>query len=149
MKNLFYTLLVLTFINSNILNSAKAAIEPFIGEITAYPYNFCPRGWLPADGRLIPIAQNTALFSLLGTVYGGDGRVTFALPDLRGRTLIGVGQGPGLTNRILGEIAGTENETLTISQIPAHNHSYSFVVKEGRGVTTSANNSFLAQSGIF
>ncbi len=149
MKNLFYKLLFLALISLSSINTVKAAMEPFIGEIQAYGFNFCPRGWLPANGSLISIAQNTALFSLLGTTYGGNGTSTFALPDLRGRTLIGAGNGNGLTNRVLGEMAGTENETLTISQIPSHSHSYSFIVKEGRGVSTTANNSFLGQSGIF
>lgn len=149
MKNLFYKLLFLALISLSSINTVKAAMEPFIGEIQAYGFNFCPNGWLAADGRLLSIAQNTALFSLLGTTYGGNGTTTFALPDLRGRTLIGAGNGNGLTNRVLGEMAGTENETLTISQIPSHSHSYSFIVKEGRGVSTTASNSFLGQSGIF
>ena len=80
--------------------------EPFIGMITLFPYNFAPRGWAFCNGQLLPIAQNTALFSLLGTTYGGDGQTTFALPDLRGRVPMSSGQGPGLSNRDLGELAG-------------------------------------------
>lgn len=90
--------------------AAHAGPDEYLGEIITAGFNFCPRGTLEADGRLLPIAENTALFSLLGTMYGGDGRTTFALPDLRGRTVIGVGQGPGLTDRRQGERGGTEYE---------------------------------------
>jgi microcystin-dependent protein len=81
-------------------------VDPFIGEIRLFPYNFSPRGWAFANGQLLPIAQNTALFSLLGTTYGGDGRTNFALPDLRGRAPIGAGQGPGLSQVDLGALGG-------------------------------------------
>ncbi|MGH8558230.1 MAG: phage tail protein [Methylococcales bacterium] len=84
--------------------------------------NFAPRGWALCNGQIMSIAQNTALFSLLGTTYGGDGQTTFALPDLRGRVPINPGQGPGLSNYILGEASGTESVTLTVSEMPAHNH---------------------------
>ena len=97
--------------------------EPFIGEIRNFGFNFAPRGWALCQGQLLPINQNTALFSLLGTMYGGDGRITFALPDLRGRTPIGFGQGPGLSDRTQGEAAGEEAVTLTDSDLPAHTHS--------------------------
>jgi microcystin-dependent protein len=96
--------------------------EPFIGEIILFAGNFAPRGWALCNGQLLSIAQNTALFSILGTTYGGDGRVTFALPDLRGRVPMHAGQGPGLTNRTLGEMSGQETVTLIITEIPAHNH---------------------------
>ena len=86
---------VVVFFSST--TTVKAQAEPFIGQITIFPYNFEPRGWALCDGRLLPIAQYTALFSLLGTTYGGDGRTTFALPDLRGRIVVGIGNGPGLT----------------------------------------------------
>lgn len=85
--------------------------------------NFAPRGWALCNGQLLAISQNTALFSLLGTIYGGDGRTTFALPDLRGRAAIGQGHGPGLTSRSLGSRGGQENETLTTLQMPQHNHT--------------------------
>ena len=88
--------------------SAQAGPDEYLGEILTVGFNFCPRGTLEADGRLLPISQNTALFSLLGTMYGGDGRTTFALPDLRGRVVVGAGQGPGLTERRLGERGGVE-----------------------------------------
>lgn len=97
--------------------------EPFIGEIMLFGGNFPPRGWAYCDGQLLSISQNSALFSLLGTIYGGDGRTTFALPDLRGRVPIHQGQGPGLTPRLLGSKGGTETNVLTIDQLPAHNHT--------------------------
>ena len=102
--------------------SAQAS-DPFIGQIMCAGFNFAPRGWAELDGQLLPIAQNTALFALLGTQYGGNGQTTFALPDMRGRVLIHAGQGPGLTLRDQGESAGTEQVTLNNSQLPAHNHT--------------------------
>lgn len=97
--------------------------DPFVGEIRMFSGNFAPRGWAFCDGQLLPIAQNTALFSLLGTMYGGDGRSTFALPDLRGRLPMGVGQGPGLSWRVQGETTGSETVTLLTSEIPPHSHT--------------------------
>lgn len=97
-------------------------MEPFIGQIQAFGFNFAPRGWAFCNGQLLAISQNTALFSLLGTTYGGDGRTTFALPDLRGRTGLQFGSGPGLSNITLGERGGAENHTLTTPQLPSHNH---------------------------
>jgi len=96
--------------------------EPYIGEIAMVGSNFAPRGWAFCDGQLLPIAQYTALFSILGTTYGGDGRTTFALPDLRGRSPLHEGAGPGLSNRMLGARGGTDNVTLTQTQMPAHVH---------------------------
>lgn len=96
--------------------------EPFIGEIRLFGFNFPPRGWARCDGQLLSIASNTALFSLLGTFYGGDGRNTFGLPDLRGRAALHMGTGPGLSPRSIGQKGGTESNTLTASNMPAHNH---------------------------
>jgi microcystin-dependent protein len=101
---------------------AIAAPDPFIGEIMWVGFTFCPRGWAEAAGQLLPINQNTALFSLYGTTYGGDGRTSFGLPDLRGRVPMGQGQGAGLTSRRLGERLGAETETLSIQNMPSHNH---------------------------
>jgi microcystin-dependent protein len=98
------------------------AQEPFLGEIKLVPYNFAPRGWAFCDGQILSIAQNTALFSLIGTTYGGNGQTTFALPDLRGRVAIEVGQGPGLSNYDLGQVGGEESHTLTQGEMPAHTH---------------------------
>ena len=97
-------------------------MEPFIGEIVMFGGNFAPRGWAFCDGQLLAISQNTALFSILGTTYGGDGRTTFALPDLRGRAPIGPRNGPGLSDYRLGQRGGVETVTLTINQMPSHNH---------------------------
>lgn len=98
-------------------------MEPLIGQIILFGGDFAPRGWMTCQGQLLPIAQYSALFSILGTTYGGDGRTTFALPDLRGRTPIGNGHGAGLTMRPLGAKGGSETTTLNVSNIPSHNHS--------------------------
>lgn len=96
--------------------------EPFLGEIRIFGFNFAPRGWALCDGQLLPINQNQALFSLLGTTYGGDGRITFALPDLRSRTPIHFGAGDG-SQHPLGSKSGEENHTLSISELPQHTHT--------------------------
>ena len=98
--------------------------EPFVGEVRMFAGNFAPRGWAFCDGQLLAVSQNDALFSLLGTIYGGDGRTTFGLPDMRGRIPIHAGSGPGLSPRRLGAKAGSENETLTVNQLPSHRHDY-------------------------
>jgi microcystin-dependent protein len=97
--------------------------DPFVAEIRIYPFNFAPKGWAFCDGQLLPISQNTALFSLLGTTYGGDGKSTFALPDMQGNSPMHPGQGPGLSLHDLGETGGSETVTLLESEIPAHTHS--------------------------
>lgn len=96
--------------------------EPFIGEIRMFAGNFAPRGWAFCDGQLLAVSSNDALFSLLGTIYGGDGRTTFGLPDLRGRIPIHEGNGPGLSNRRLGAKAGAESVTVTVNQLGSHTH---------------------------
>lgn len=98
-------------------------MEPYLAMIILFGGNFAIRGWAMCWGQIVSIAQNTALFSLLGTTYGGNGQTTFALPDLRGRAAVGWGQGPGLSNYDLGQIAGTENTTLTINNMPSHTHT--------------------------
>jgi microcystin-dependent protein len=110
--------------------------EVFIGSLMLVPYNFAPKGFAFCAGQILSIAQNTALFSLLGTTYGGDGRVTFALPDLRGRLAVSSGQGPGLEPYDLGQVGGTETETLQTSEMPPHTHSVAAFA--GRGVTPVA-----------
>jgi len=97
--------------------------EPFVAEIRIFAGNFAPRGWAFCDGQLLPVSQNTALFSLIGTTYGGDGRTTTALPDLQGRAPMQPGRGPGLTDRRLGQKGGVETVTLTEAQMPNHNHT--------------------------
>lgn len=118
------------------LDRAPLGIEPYIGEIVMYGFNFAPRGWAHCNGQMLPIAQNTALFSLLGTTYGGDGQTTFALPDLRGRVPLHAGQGPGLSSYTQGERSGSETVTLLASQIPGHSHTLPEV--QVRGVGTQA-----------
>jgi len=98
-------------------------MDPFIGEIRIFAGNFAPNGWALCQGQLLPISQYAALFSLLGTMYGGNGVQNFALPDLRGRVVMGVGQGPGLSNYMQGQMGGKETVTLTTPQMPAHSHS--------------------------
>jgi microcystin-dependent protein len=97
--------------------------DPFVAEIRIFPFNFAPTGWAWCDGQLLPLSQNTALFSLLGTTYGGDGKSNFALPDLRGRAPMHPGQGPGLSLHDLGETSGSDSVTLLESEIPAHSHA--------------------------
>ncbi len=96
--------------------------DPFVAEIRIFPFNFAPRGWAFCDGQLLPLSQNTALFSLLGTTYGGNGNSNFALPDLQGRAPMHPGQGPGLSLHDLGETGGSETVTLLESEIPSHTH---------------------------
>ncbi len=99
------------------------SIEPYLGQISMAGFNFAPRGWALCNGQLLSIAQNSALFSLLGTTYGGDGRVTFGLPNLQGRVPMHWGSGPGLTPRVIGGVSGEETVTLITTQMPIHNHS--------------------------
>jgi microcystin-dependent protein len=117
--------------------------DPFIAEIKMFAGTFAPRGWAYCQGQLLSIAQNTALFSLLGTTYGGNGQTTFALPDLRGRVPVGTGQGPGLPNVTLGEMSGQPTHTLIITEMPAHNHAAQASAYSSSGNSTSpAGNSW-------
>jgi microcystin-dependent protein len=118
--------------------------EPFLGEIRMVGFNFAPRGWALCNGQLMSIAQNTALFSLLGTTYGGNGQTTFALPDLRGRAPLHQGQGPGLTPRTIGESSGSEAVTLLITEIPAHTHLLE--ASSGTGNANTATSNFIAST---
>ncbi|REJ76581.1 MAG: phage tail protein [Acidobacteria bacterium] len=118
--------------------------EPFVGEIRMFAGNFAPRGWAFCDGQLLAVSQNDALFSLLGTVYGGDGRTTFGLPDLRGRIPIHAGTGPGLSPRRLGAKAGEENVTLTVNQMPSHTHGWR--ASSGAATETSPSGAGYAQT---
>ena len=113
--------------------------EPFVGEIRMFAGNFAPRGWAFCDGQLLAVSQNDALFSLLGTIYGGDGRTTFGLPDLRGRIPLHAGTGPGLSPRRLGSKAGGESVTLTVNQMPSHTHPWSGSTDAGQNTTPGAN----------
>lgn len=121
--------------------------EPFIGQLMLIPYNFAPRDWFFCQGQLLPIAQYDTLFNLIGTTYGGDGVNTFALPDLRGRTAIGTGQGKDLQNYVIGQVGGVESVTLTTSQMPQHIHM--FRCTSNAQNSANANNSVPAKtSGV-
>ena len=115
----------------------------FIGQISLFGANFCPRGWSNADGQLLPISQHTALFSILGTTYGGDGRTTFGLPDLRGRRSVGFGNGPGIGSYYMGQKGGSTGFTLTLGQLPSHNHTGTVAASPTAGDTNQpVRNSF-------
>ncbi|WP_084675425.1 phage tail protein [Methylomicrobium agile] len=119
--------------------------DPFVAEIRIFPFNFAPRGWAWCDGQLLPLSQNTALFSLLGTTYGGNGKSNFALPDLQGRAPMHPGQGPGLSLHDLGEIDGSETVELLESEMPAHSHSLRASTDDG-DLKAPAPNRTLARS---
>lgn len=139
--------------------------DPFVAEIRIFPFNFAPKGWAWCDGQLMPLSQNTALFSLLGTTYGGDGKSNFALPDLRGAAPMHPGQGPGLSLHDLGEEGGAETVTLLESEIPAHSHqmrgaaqdpalakavnpSASWALSQGGGIYQGSSNTQLAAEAL-
>lgn len=115
--------------------------DPFVAEIRVLPFNFAPTGWASCDGQLIPISQNTALFSLLGTNYGGDGKASFGLPNLGGRMAMGFGQGPGLSPRDIGEAVGQADVTLGINEMPAHGHT---LMGGSAGLAASPSNAAMA-----
>lgn len=120
--------------------------NPFVGEIRVVGFNFAPTGWALCNGQLLPITQNTPLFSLLGTNYGGDGRTTFGLPNLQGCVAMHPGQGPGLTRRDLGETGGTSSETLSQTEMPTHNHELKAASGSATTGTPSALNTLAAGS---
>lgn len=117
-------------------------MDPFVAEIRIFPFNFAPRGWAWCDGQLLPLSQNTALFSLLGTTYGGNGKSNFALPDLQGRAPVHPGQGPGLSLHDLGETGGSETVSLLESEIPSHSHA--LVASQGDGLERTPMSQLLA-----
>jgi microcystin-dependent protein len=119
--------------------------EPFIAMLMLFAGNFPPRGWAFCNGQLLSIAQNTALFSLVGTTYGGNGQTTFGLPDLRGRVPIHVGQGPGLSNYVLGQVGGTETVTLLSNNMPIHTHSLNAVSEPG--TVSAPQGAYLGNTG--
>ncbi len=122
-------------------------MEPFVGQLMCVGFNFAPRGWALCQGQLISISQNTALFSLLGTMYGGDGRTTFGLPDLRGRIPLGSGQGPGLQSYQQGEQGGVEAVTVTGATLPSHSHGVSGA--EGEATESNPAGATLATGGSY
>src|SRR5262245_7909134 len=123
--------------------------EPFIGMIILVPYNFAPRGYAFCNGQILPISQNTALFSLLGTTYGGNGQTTFALPDLRGRVPNGSGQGPGLSDYTLGQVGGTETVTLLNANLPQHTHNYAVPANAASAGARTIQGSVLGNTGSY
>ncbi len=122
-------------------------MDQFLGQIQLFGFNFAPRGWAFCRGQLLPINQNQALFSLLGTMYGGDGRTTFALPDLQGRAIVGFDQGPGLSDFRQGERGGTETVTLLVANMPAHNHQLTATDSDANSDEAS-NGARLATAGV-
>jgi microcystin-dependent protein len=122
--------------------------DPFVAEIRIFPFNFAPKGWAMCDGQLMPISQNTALFSLLGTTYGGDGKSTFALPNIQGRAAMHPGQGPGLSLHDLGEAGGSESVTLLTNEIPAHSHAISTSQGDGTERTPGVAGGQLLATGV-
>jgi microcystin-dependent protein len=123
-------------------------VDPFVAEIRIFPFNFAPTGWALCDGQLLPLSQNTALFSLLGTTYGGDGKSNFALPDLQGAAPMHPGQGPGLSLHDLGETGGSDTVTLLELEMPAHTHAtHADVVDVADTNVPSTNASFAQSSG--
>lgn len=128
-------------------------MEPFLGQIMMFAGNFAPRGWAKCEGQLLSIAENTALFSILGTTYGGDGRTTFGLPDLRSRIPVGAGQGPGLSHYQQGPGGGHEQVYLNVTNLPAHNHAASgslkasFTPPTGGGTLSNPNGANLSSDG--
>src|SRR5215831_16990317 len=121
--------------------------EPFVAQIQIFAFNFAPRGWAFCAGQILSISQNTALFSLLGTTYGGNGQTTFGLPDLRGRVPLSPGQGPGLSNYSLGQVGGAENVTLTTTQMPQHTHAPQATASDQN--TNRPNNAVAARGGFY
>ena len=149
MKKLLATAILATGLSGAMpATQASAQSEPFLGQMTYFAGNFAPRGWALCDGQLLPISQYSALFSVMGTTYGGDGRTTFALPDMRGRTAIHAGNGPGLSARRLGEKLGSETNTMTIAQMPPHSHVGQVKgTTAGSDGTTTVEGSVLATGG--
>ncbi len=121
-------------------------MEPTLGEVRYFAGNFAPRSWAFCEGQLLAISQNQALFSILGTTYGGDGRTTFALPDLRGRAPIAPGQGPGLPNVQLGQRGGTASTTLTALNLPSHNHQFTVKASSDPGNTPDPTGNYLSNA---
>ena len=117
--------------------------DPFVAEIRIFPFNFAPKGWAQCNGQLLPLSQNTALFSLLGTTYGGDGKSNFALPNMQGNVPMFYGQGPGLSLYDIGEMSGSQTVTLLDSEMPSHNHTLQAITAAGS--TATANGNVLAE----
>ncbi|HPF12564.1 MAG TPA: tail fiber protein [Flavobacteriaceae bacterium] len=125
-------------------------MDPFIGQIQPFGFNFAPAGWARCDGQLLAISTNTALFSLLGTIYGGDGRTTFAIPDLRGRSIRHQGSGPGINPLTIGQRGGSNSVTLNTTNMPSHNHGVAVAVSTAAGEEAAPNGNVVANhAGAF
>jgi microcystin-dependent protein len=135
-KHFILALVFVTFLSAN---KVTAQVDPLLGQISMFAGNFAPRGWALCDGRLLLISQYTQLYSVLGTTYGGDGRTTFALPDLRGRAPIHEGQGPGLSDKRLGQRGGAEQVILQVSNLPSHTHSLNASTATGTSNVPTGN----------
>lgn len=120
--------------------------EPFLAEVRMVGFNFAPRGWAFCDGQILPISQNQSLYSLLGTTYGGDGRTSFVLPDLRGRTPIHVGRNDGGAEHVLGQKSGEETHTLSVNEMPQHNHPFHAIDEPASGRTDQPAGTFLSKA---
>lgn len=146
LRNISHALLsitgIITVLTGLSWSMPAAAVDPFVGTIRYFAFNFAPRGWAHCDGQLLAVSQNDALFSLYGTTYGGDGRTTFALPDMRGRVPLHQGTGPGLSPRSMGQRGGTERVTLNTNQV---GHSHALMGNTGTGNQSSPSNNTLAQ----
>jgi microcystin-dependent protein len=135
-KHFILALVFVTFLSAN---KVTAQVDPLLGQISMFAGNFAPRGWALCDGRLLLISQYTQLYSVLGATYGGDGRTTFALPDLRGRAPIHEGQGPGLSDKRLGQRGGAEQVILQVSNLPSHTHSLNASTATGTSNVPTGN----------
>lgn len=138
-RALMLSVLTLLMLAGSGRDAAAQASDPFIGQIMWGAFTFAPRGWAECNGQLLSISQNTALFALIGTTYGGNGQTTFALPDMRGRLPMHAGQGPGLSQRVQGEAAGEEAVTLISSQMPAHSHDLKATNAEANNMSPGGN----------
>lgn len=144
LKRSFLAATMLAFGLASVSTPAQAAPEPFLGQIMPTGFTFCPRGWAQASGQILAISQNTALFALLGTTFGGNGQTTFALPNLNGRMPVHVGQGPGLPNYVDGEVFGTETIQLTAANLPSHSHTARLRAQSGAGDSNQPTRNSLA-----
>lgn len=140
-RKLFFMLLLSSICFANLLK----AQDPYIGEIRMFAGNFAPQGWAKCEGQLLSIQQNAALFSILGTTYGGNGTTNFALPDLRGRIPMAPGAGPGLTPHVIGEASGSENTQITVANLPAHTHA--MTGNSAAGTSSDPTNNYPANTG--
>ena len=122
---------------------------PYIGQIIMVGFNFAPVNWALCNGQLMPISENDALFNLIGTTYGGDGQTTFALPNLQGRVPVGQGQGAGLSSYVIGEVTGVESVTLTVNQLPAHQHVYNPPASQNELTSDRPDNNVPAVGGYY